>query len=111
MNEADAAKFQDAYGRLLKLLPERDRADLGELLKPSFTGTPEDADLLRLGYVRPFRAFADGDDFKVWAIMPMAGTDGLCVGIHPWGHADAFYYRAGGSAAAALEAWDGQGEP
>jgi hypothetical protein len=108
MNEADAAKMQDAFARLLMLLPERDRASLGDLLKPAFIGLPEVDDVQRMGYVKPFRCFPDG---RVCAIMPMSSIDVLCVGIHPWGHANAYYYRAGGTAAAALEAWDGQGEP
>jgi len=82
-----------------------------DLLKPAFTGQPEVDDLQRMGYVKPYRTFAHGDGFRVCAIMPMAAIDVLCVGINPWGHADSFYYRAGGTAAAALEAWDGQGEP
>jgi hypothetical protein len=90
---------------------DRHRAllDLLALLTPAFTGLPEVDDLKRMGYLKPYRVFPSG---KVCAIMPLnGGTDMIAVGIHGYGHADAFYYRAGGNAAAALDAWDGEGEP
>jgi hypothetical protein len=82
--------------------------DFLKLLEPSFTGIPTDEQLLALGYTRPIKRLSDG---RICAIMPIGFTDALCIGIHPWGHNHAYYYRAGGEAATALKTWDGEGEP
>jgi hypothetical protein len=76
--------------------------------EPSFKGEPNDDDLLRLGYERPFRVLPDG---RIAAVMPINQfTDALVIGLHPWGHDDAFYYSHG-EAAKMLAAWDGEAEP
>jgi hypothetical protein len=93
---------------LAHTMSARELADLVALLEPSFEGEPDEADLLRIGYVGPFKRFADG---RVAAIMPMGAIDVLAVDINPWGHNDPYYYRSGGSAAQALLAWDGELEP
>ncbi|MEX3859678.1 hypothetical protein AB3X94_37445 [Paraburkholderia sp. BR10923] len=82
--------------------------DLLAILEPTFEGSPTDADLERIGYVRPFKTLADG---RICAIMPMAAIDVLCVDINAWGHNDCYYYNANAGAASALEKWDGKGEP
>jgi hypothetical protein len=79
-----------------------------DVLMPSWTGEPNEADLLRVGYQAPFKILADG---RICAIMQMVGIDVLCVDINPWGHNDCYYYRANGDAAIALDVWTGESEP
>lgn len=85
-----------------------DEDALAALLEPAWSGEPVIADLLRVGYLPPFRILEDG---RLCGILPLIGIDMIAVDINPWGHNDAYYYRAGGAAARALEAWDGSGEP
>jgi hypothetical protein len=94
------------WGSALRHLSAAEREHLEEFLKPSFVGVPSDDQLLALGYAQPVKRFAG----CIAAIMPMGAIDVLAVGIHPWGHHDAYYYRRG-QGAAALNAWDGSGEP
>jgi hypothetical protein len=81
---------------------------LAILAEPAFTNAPNDEDLLRMGYERPFKVLGDG---RIAAIMHIDGfTEALVVGIHPWGHDHTYYYRHG-KAAQALAVWNGEHDP
>jgi hypothetical protein len=82
---------------------------LRELLEPAFMGQPSEADLVRMGYMRPFRCLPDG---RIAALMEInSGRWAIVAGIHPYGHRDAWYYTSRATARAALEKWDGTADP
>ncbi|MFP4895671.1 hypothetical protein [Paraburkholderia sp. EG304] len=82
---------------------------LRQFLTPAFEGEPDDAALARMGYSRPFRYLPDG---RVAALMEINTWQwALVMGIHPYGHMDAFYFHSLEAARTAIDAWDGTGEP
>ena len=107
MRKDDLRVLRALWGTTLVHLNEADRRQLAELLNPYNTGQLSDAQVEALGYEWPIKRFA-GD--CIAAVMPMGAIDVVAVGIVPWGHHDAYYYRRG-QGAAALNAWDGTGEP
>lgn len=59
------------------------------------------------GYM-DLKLFEDGSDA---AIMPLMFTAAIVSDLTDWGYGDRWCYKTYEAAKAALEAWDGEGEP
>ena len=80
-----------------------------DVLTPAFCGDAIDDNLLAMGYERPFKVLDDGRIAALQIINPWLVA--LVVGVHAYGHTDAYYYRTRAAAKHALESWSGEGEP
>jgi hypothetical protein len=70
---------------------------------------PSDKELFARGYLAPVKRFASGRIACLMEINSMLYA--IVTDLVRGGHDNAFYYRTRDTATAALDAWDGNGEP